>query len=247
MTITEMRPFIFLIGFTLLYLLQKLIPVFKMKDHARIIHNWYVFVLSILILRVFFPSGIGANGIINFGYTSGLNSLSFGVDLVATLFIFDFAIYIQHRATHYFNFLWRFHKVHHSDKEMDTTSALRFHPIEILLSALYKTLLLIIFRPRLETFIIYEITLNTFALFNHSNLHIPKKLDIILRSIFVTPAMHYPHHSLDNQTMNKNFGNILSLWDKIFKTYTNEDNKDFGIKEYQRKLTVKDVLFMPFK
>ncbi len=247
MTITEIRPFIFLVTFTLLYLLQKVVPLFKMKDHARIIHNWYVFVLSVLLLRVFFPKGIMSNGIINFGYTEGLNSLTFGVDLMATLFIFDFAIYLQHRATHHFNFLWRFHKVHHSDQEMDTTSALRFHPIEILLSALYKTLLIIVLRPRVETFIIYEITLNAFALFNHSNLRLPKKLDQILRTLFVTPAMHYPHHSTENKLMNMNFGNIFSLWDKIFNTYTSQENKIFGIKEFQKKLTVKDVLFMPFR
>lgn len=247
MTITEIRPFIFLIAFSCLYLLQKVIPVFKVKDHARIIHNWYVFVLSILVIRVFFPTGLTANEVINFGYTKGLNSLIFIVDLGLTLLIFDLAIYFQHRATHYFNFLWRFHKVHHSDQEMDTTSALRFHPVEILMSALYKVLLLIILRPRIETFIIYEVTLNTFALFNHSNINLPKKLDKFLRTVFVTPAMHYPHHSKDNKIMNLNFGNIFSFWDKIFLTYTGKENSEFGINEYPKKMTVKDVLFMPFK
>lgn len=247
MIITEVRPFVFLITFTLLYLLQKLIPVFKMKDHARIVHNWYVFILSLLLIRIFFPTGLSSNDVINLGYLEGLNSLAYGVDLGLTILIFDCAIYFQHRATHHFNFLWRFHKVHHSDQEMDTTTALRFHPIEILLSALYKVLLLVILRPRIETFIIYEVILNAFALFNHSNIRLPSKLDQMLRVIFVTPNMHYPHHSKQSSVMNLNFGNIFSLWDKIFKTYTNQTNDKFGIKEYESKMTVKDVLFMPFK
>ena len=249
MTITQIRPFIFLIAFTFLYLLQKVIPSFKVKDHTRIIHNWYVFILSILIVRAFFPGGIGADldKIFNMDIFLSFKSYPFWLDLLLSVIVFDLAIYWQHRLFHKVNLFWRFHKVHHSDQEMDTTTALRFHPLEVVLSAFYKVIILILINPRLESFFIYEVLLNSFALFNHSNIRIPKKLDQFLRLFIVTPNMHYPHHSLKSKQMNMNYGNILSIWDRLFKSYTKEENSTFGINEYDKKMSAKDVLFMPFR
>ncbi|MCT4641085.1 MAG: sterol desaturase family protein [Bacteriovoracaceae bacterium] len=169
------------------------------------------------------------------------------ISVIATIIIFDFFIYLQHVLSHKINFLWRFHKVHHSDREMGTTSGFRFHPIEIIMSGFYKVALIFIFRPSVEGYIIYEITLSSFALFNHSNIRINSKLDKLLKIFLVTPSFHFPHHDTEHKNMNSNYGNIFSTWDKLFRTYTTNKVSSFGIKEYNKPLTIRDVFYMPFR
>jgi len=172
------------------------------------------------------------------------------VSFILTILIFDLAIYWQHRVFHLIPYLWRFHEIHHCDKEMDLTTALRFHPGEILISALYKSLLIFLFRPSVEAYIVYEIILVSMALFNHANIKISPKFDKYLRLLVVTPNMHYTHHSVENRLMNLNFGNAFSFWDRIFISYTieRETKEGFGIKGIDQKKasSVLEQLKSPF-
>ncbi len=141
------------------------------------------------------------------------------LSVLLTILIFDFLIYIQHVVSHKINFLWRVHRVHHSDLEFDVTTGIRFHPIEIILSMFYKLLAVYLIGPLAFSIILYEIILNAAALFGHSNILLNAKLDRILRKLFVTPDMHRIHHSVLRKETDSNYGNIFSIWDKVFKTY----------------------------
>ncbi len=140
--------------------------------------------------------------------------------ITLSVIILDGLIYWQHRLFHQIPLLWRLHRVHHYDKDYDLSTALRFHPIEIILSVLIKNAAIILLGAPVIAVIAFETLLNGMALFNHSNLALPKRFDHILRRAIVTPDMHRVHHSIHNDEMHQNFGFNLSIWDRLFTSYT---------------------------
>lgn len=146
-------------------------------------------------------------------------TLPFAIELILTILILDFAIWAQHLITHKVPILWRLHQVHHTDDEVDVTTAIRFHPVEIALSMLFKIGLVYLLGPAAIAVLVFEILLNATAMFSHSNLFLPLWLDRILRIFIVTPDMHRVHHSVDRAEHDMNYGFALSLWDRIFGTY----------------------------
>ncbi len=138
--------------------------------------------------------------------------------LLAILFL-DLAIWCQHLITHRIPVLWRIHRVHHADRDMDVTTAIRFHPVEIAASMLLKIGLVYALGPPAIAVLIFEVLLNGTALFNHANIALPAWLDRWLRLLLVTPDMHRVHHSADRGEHDSNFGFALSVWDRLFGTY----------------------------
>lgn len=138
--------------------------------------------------------------------------------------LLDFAVWFQHLAMHRVPFLWRMHAVHHSDRDLDVTTALRFHPFELIASTLYKSLIVALLGVPVLVALAFEIWLNANALFNHSNIRLPVKLDRKLRRVLVTPDMHLVHHSILPNDQHRNYGFALSAWDRIFRTYRAESD-----------------------
>ena len=226
------RPYIFLALFSLFFVLEFMIPKRSNSYRKRKISNFIIFISGLILMKIIFPLGLGAFA--NYTEKMGLafislSSLPLLIEILAVIFIFDFCIYWQHRASHVIPILWRFHHTHHSDKSMDLTTALRFHPLEIFLSGLYKIFLILLLSPRHETYLLYESMLGGFALFNHSNIELPYKLDKILRKLIATPDFHSPHHSPKKELTNSNYGNILSLWDYLFNSYSSSKNQIYGL------------------
>lgn len=152
-----------------------------------------------------------------------LNAWSDGPIWTKTLIaiiVLDFAIYLQHVASHRVPLLWQLHQMHHADVEFDVTTALRFHPIEIAFSMLYKVGWVLMLGPSVFAVVAFEIILNACAMFNHANVKLPQALDGILRPVLVTPDMHRIHHSIHREEHNSNYGFNLSIWDRLFGTYT---------------------------
>ncbi|MGD9584576.1 MAG: sterol desaturase family protein [Lysobacterales bacterium] len=141
------------------------------------------------------------------------------IALPLCIVLLDAAIYAQHRAMHRFRWLWRIHRVHHSDTGFDVSLALRFHPFEIVLSMLYKLSVIAVLGAAPLAVIGYESALLGFALWTHANLALPAGLDRCLRWLIVTPEMHRVHHSVERAETDSNYGNILSLWDRLFASY----------------------------
>ncbi|MFW5870542.1 MAG: sterol desaturase family protein [Candidatus Sumerlaeota bacterium] len=168
-----------------------------------------------------------------------------------SLLVLDFIIYLQHAAFHRFPLLWR---VHHTDRDIDTTSGVRFHPVEIIVSMFVKMAAVATFGIALWAYLVFEIILNGCALFNHANLRLPLKADGVLRRLIVTPDMHRVHHSVFHDENNRNFGFCLSWWDFGCRTYRDQprsghDNMRIGLPKTQddRPLKFLWLLALPFR
>ncbi len=171
---------------------------------------------------------------------------------ILAILIFDFAIWFQHLVTHKVPLLWRLHRVHHADRDIDVTTAMRFHPIEILLSMLLKIGLVYLIGPAAWAMIAFEVILNGTAMFNHANIALPAWLDALIRKVLVTPDMHRIHHSTKRIEHDSNYGFSLSVWDKLFGTYTatpdgGEENMTIGLQwQDDRPSRLSWALFLPF-
>jgi sterol desaturase/sphingolipid hydroxylase (fatty acid hydroxylase superfamily) len=146
-------------------------------------------------------------------------SLPAAVNLVLVFLLFDIWMYFWHMANHRIGFFWRFHRAHHSDTEMDTTTALRFHPGELVLSTLFRMPVVILIGMSFTQLVLFEVLLNVSTLFHHSNMAVPEKLDRMLRTVIVTPNMHRVHHSVELSETNSNFTSLLSVWDRLFRSF----------------------------
>lgn len=167
-----------------------------------------------------------------------LSDLPFWIICLLSIVILDFAIYLQHVLSHHIPVLWRLHKVHHADRDIDVTTATRFHPIEIILSMLYKAALVMLLGIPVVAVFIFEIILSSLAMFNHANVALSPRLDRLLRLLIVTPDMHRVHHSVYESETNSNYGFNLAVWDYICGTYTSQpkdghEKMTIGLNDYQ--------------
>ena len=131
----------------------------------------------------------------------------------------DLVIYTQHVVFHYVPVLWRLHRMHHADLDIDVTTGVRFHPLEILLSLAIKIAAVLSLGTPALAVLIFEVLLNATSMFNHSNVALPPRLDQLARWIVVTPQMHQVHHSIERAETDSNFGFNLPWWDRLFGTY----------------------------
>jgi sterol desaturase/sphingolipid hydroxylase (fatty acid hydroxylase superfamily) len=141
--------------------------------------------------------------------------INFGV----ALFVLDFSIWAQHLALHRIGFLWRLHRMHHSDLVMDVSTALRFHPLEIVGSLAFKSAVIMALGAPPAAVVVFEIVLGAGALFTHANIAVSPQWEKRLRLVLITPALHLIHHSPNPIETNSNFGTSTNLWDRLFGTY----------------------------
>ena len=223
----------------------------------RTVHNLMLSFINTLATR-FLPivSAIGAAAIAEqagIGLFNWLH-LPFAVEYALTIVLLDMLVYWQHVAVHRVPLLWKLHQVHHADHDLDATSGLRFHPLEILFSMLIKVAGAMLLGAPAEAVLIFEIILNGCAIFNHSNVYIPASMDRMLRMVVVTPDMHRIHHSVERDETNTNYGFSIPWWDHLFGTYRAQPrgdhaNLELGIPEHPRDLhtiPVWAMLWMPF-
>lgn len=179
-------------------------------------------ILDTFVLRVVFPTAAVGTAIFAQAQGWGLFNTVPVPDwaaLVASVLLLDLAIYGQHVAFHAVPLLWRLHRMHHADLEVDVTTGLRFHPIEIALSMAIKMAVVVVLGARPLGVLMFEVLLNATTMFNHGNVQIPQRLERALRWIVVTPHMHRIHHSMLRRETDSNFGFNLPWWDRLFGTY----------------------------
>jgi sterol desaturase/sphingolipid hydroxylase (fatty acid hydroxylase superfamily) len=167
------------------------------------------------------------------------------------ILLFDGWMYLWHRANHELGFLWRFHRVHHSDPEMEATTAIRFHTGEILISSALRLAVIPLLGITIGQLLVYETLLLPVILFHHSNVRFPEKLDALLRLIIVTPAIHRVHHSRLRIETDSNYASIFSFWDRIAGTFRlRRDGQpiNFGLDEYDGEewQRLSGLMVMPF-
>jgi sterol desaturase/sphingolipid hydroxylase (fatty acid hydroxylase superfamily) len=169
-----------------------------------------------------------------------------------TLLVLDFAIYVQHVLFHALPVLWRLHRMHHADLDVDATTGLRFHPLEILLSLGYKAAVVVLLGAVPWAVVAFEVLLNAASVFTHGNVALPERLDCWLRWIMVTPDMHRVHHSTRVVETNANFGFAVSWWDRLCGTYRvqpmlGQVGMDIGLSDERTPLTLGQLLLVPLR
>ncbi len=179
--------------------------------------------LDTVLVRVIFPASVVAGiaawtAVRHLGLFNAVAAPA-GLALAASVVALDLVIYGQHVAMHRVPALWRLHRMHHTDLDVDFTTALRFHPGEIVLSVLVKAAAVVALGAPVAAVIAFEAILNGAAMFNHGNIYLTGTPDRAIRAIVVTPDMHRVHHSVIGAETNSNFGFCLSLWDRLFGTY----------------------------
>jgi len=223
-------------------------------------HRWTInlglAVFNMLIVRVTVGSLAYLSAVYAGSHGIGLLNLvamPTWLTIIITLLLLDFAIYCQHIVAHRWVWLWRLHQVHHTDIAFDASTAVRFHPLEIIISLFYKVLCIYLIGANPMAVVVFEIILNGAAIFNHSNISLSPFLDKIIRTVLVTPDMHRIHHSTEPSEFNSNYGFCLSCWDKLCTTYTAESKQpqttmDIGLKPYREPQTLGFIalLLMPF-
>src|SRR3954451_13222514 len=184
--------------------------------------NLGVLVLDALLVRLLMPAAAVGMAVIAAQRGWGLLNITpwpSWLEAIVGFFALDLAIYGQHFAFHKVPLLWRLHRVHHADLDIDVSTGLRFHPIEIILSMLIKIGVVILIGVPALALVIFEVVLNATSMFNHSNAAMPLWLDRIVRMLVVTPDMHRVHHSVLRHETDSNFGFNLPWWDRLFGTY----------------------------
>lgn len=160
--------------------------------------------------------------------------------------LLDFFIWVWHFSNHKIDFLWRFHKAHHSEQFLNATSAIRFHLGELLLSVAVKSLILVLFGISFWIFALYEILVTFFATFHHSNIKLPQSIQRILERFIISPDMHRTHHSAIRDEHDSNYGVMFSWWDRLFSTFDDRQPKQIGLAHVPEKTFFSFLLF-PFR
>ena len=150
---------------------------------------------------------------------------------LAALVVLDLAIFGQHVMSHRWDWLWRLHRLHHEDVDLDATSGVRFHPLEIAISALWKGAVVLALGASAFHVVLFEVILNGSSIFHHANVKLPIGLDRTLRLFWVTPDFHRVHHSIEERESKSNFSFAITLWDRLFGTYLAEPAAGQGAME----------------
>ncbi len=254
----SMIRFLLFAGGLILFLIIEAINPYRKSTVSktdRWLSNISLAALNAVIINLIFAASIvytisyvTANklGILN------IFELPYGIKILATVIAMDFVLYVWHLLNHEVMFLWRFHIVHHSDLNMDVTTATRFHIIELFFGSIIKIITIYIIGADLLGILIFESTVTLATQFHHSSLKIPGWFESVFWYLFVPPSMHRIHHSVVIKERNTNYGVIFSIWDRLIGTLLTKIHQDkirIGVGAYtkQEKLKFLNLLVMPFK
>ncbi len=219
--------------------------------------NLGILLVDVVAVRILVPTAAVGAALFAAGRGWGLLHLSgwrLSVAALVGFLVLDLVIYGQHVLFHKVPVLWRLHRMHHADLDIDVTTGLRFHPFEILISLAVKIATVIAFGIPVVAVLLFEVVLNATSIFNHANVAMPAALDQVLRWLVVTPDMHRVHHSVLRKETDSNFGFNLPWWDRLFGTYraqpeAGHTSMTIGLPIFRdpRELHIDRLLTQPFR
>ncbi len=210
---------------------------------------------TVLVRFVFPTAAVGIAVMVEQNGWGLLNyiQLPYAARVLVAFVLLDTSVYFQHVMFHVLPLLWRFHRVHHTDLDLDVSTGVRFHPVEILISMLVKFMTIAALGAPMLAVVIFEIVLNASSMFTHSNIRMPALMERVIRWVFVTPDMHRIHHSVSENETNSNFGFNISLWDRLFGTYRHaprlgQEDMVLGLDNFHepRWQSLRGLLYLPF-
>lgn len=259
LTIAEARPWLSAGVLVALLLWEGLTPYFRFfSEGGRVKHGLWNVVLGVgngIVVAVVFVSLWLATATWAREQGFGLLNLAdfpLWARFVIAILLLDLWTYWWHRMNHRVRFLWRFHRVHHSDPSMDVTTANRFHPGEIVFSSLLRIPLIALIGVRLEELVVYEALLFAVVQFHHANVGLPGQWDRRLRALIVTPLLHKVHHSRWQPETDSNYASLFSWWDRLFSSFrlsADPHGLRLGLDEYAgpRDQTFTGMLSTPWR
>jgi sterol desaturase/sphingolipid hydroxylase (fatty acid hydroxylase superfamily) len=249
----------FFFGILVVMFLWELIAPRRPLTTSKII-RWFsnlgLVLIDSIVVRLFFPTALAGIALLVQQRGWGLFNqfeLPYLLKIIFSVLVLDLVIYLQHIVFHSVPLFWRLHMVHHTDMDIDVTTGVRFHPIEIILSMGIKMIVVVLIGAPAVAVLIFEIILNGTSMFNHGNVRYSQNIDSILRLLVVTPEMHRVHHSTIRWETNSNLGFNFPWWDRLFGTYRDQPAKGhlemtIGLDQYKEpeKLTLRWLLVLPF-
>ncbi|WP_299386644.1 sterol desaturase family protein [uncultured Lacinutrix sp.] len=244
-------------GITLFWLLEGILPLFnfKYKKWKHALPNLF-FTLTTIIINFALAFALLATAdwvkINDFGIINWLPEIPFWLYVTLGVLLLDFVgAYLAHYTEHKIGVLWMVHLVHHSDHEVDTTSANRHHPLESIIRFIFTLAGVFIIGAPIGIVMLYQSMSLIFTQFTHANIKMPRQLDKLLSYIIVSPDMHKVHHHYKLPYTDSNYGNIFSIWDRIFGTYMHLDRAKivYGVDTFpnaEENASLKHLLKQPF-
>ncbi len=240
-------------GLLFFWILEGAVPILRMKyNRTRHLGVNVFFTVTTLIVNLLFAAAIvlASDWSVKNGFgVLQMITMPIALQILVGLLLLDLiGAYLIHWIEHKVYWMWRFHVVHHTDLNVDTSTALRHHPGESVFRAVFTTLAVLVVGAPIWLVMLYQ-SLSAFASqFNHANLRIPQRLDEILSYVIVTPRMHRVHHHHTQPYTDTNYGNIFSIWDRAFRTFAKRKPEDivFGLDVYhKRDSNLGDLLKVP--
>lgn len=242
--------------FVILYLLESRFQLRKRVQGRwkRMIINFIVSLPAFALLRILFIPAMVWLAVQNQSWKVGLNYLfnaPIAIKTIISFLLLDYSNYLWHILLHKLPVLWRFHLVHHTDLDLDVTTAFRFHFGEMIGSVFFRGAAIILIGASPVIVLIYEIVFEAATQFHHSNIKLPFRLEKVLNILIVTPRMHGIHHSMIKREADSNYSIIFSFWDRIHKTVRlniNQNKIITGVPSYadEKELTIGNLLKIPF-
>ena len=252
------RAIILVVGISFFLILEGALPLFlfKYKKWKHAIPNFFFTITTILInfSLAFLLLAISDWVVYNkFGFIYLFNELPLILEVFIAVLLLDFfGAFLAHYVEHKFNSLWMIHLVHHSDHKVDTTTANRHHPLESLIRFSFTLLAIIIVGAPIAYVLLYQSLSVISTQFNHANIKLPKKIDKLISYVLVSPDMHKIHHHYRLPYTDANYGNIFSIWDRIFGTYMDLDREKivYGVDVFpdeKKNSKIIELLKQPFQ
>ena len=241
-----------------LWCLETWLPLYHERHGNRLKHasrNLVIALFNVAVIALMFSGIMAVVAVWNHNENLGLlNILDLppAIETGIALLLFDGWMYLWHRANHEIPFLWRFHRMHHSDREIDVTSATRFHIGELILSSVLRLGVIPLLGIELWQLVLYEVMLLPVIQFHHSNVNLPERWDRLLRAIIVSPNMHRVHHSRIQLETDSNYSSVFSFWDRLACTFRRREDVgaiEFGLLEFDdlKWQTILGMLRTPFR
>ena len=249
------RALILALGISFFWILEGIIP-FRIFFYNKVKHAVTNILLTLTTILVNFSLAFLIVNTSDFVYINNIGLFSYleigGVPrFIITILILDLVgAYFAHLFQHKISFLWPIHAVHHSDESVDTTTANRHHPIESFVRFFFTLLAIFISESSIAMVLLYQSMSVAFSQFNHANINISEKVDYLISLVFVSPNMHKVHHHYKMPYTDSNYGNIFSIWDRLFGTYMTLDHKEirYGLDDdYDDENNFWKVVKRPFR
>lgn len=229
-TLSQIKTLLGIAILLILWCLETWLPLFAAHRMSRLRHagrNLAITGFNTVIIGLMFSSLIAVVAAWSGNQKAGLLHVlgwPLWIETAIALLLFDGWMYLWHRANHVIPFLWRFHRMHHTDREMDVTTATRFHTGELILSSILRLAIIVLLGLNLWQVVVYEVILIPVIQFHHSNVNLPERWDRLLRVLVVSPNMHRVHHSRFQPETDSNFSSVFSFWDRLAHTFRRRED-----------------------